>query len=221
MLTPIPDYVASALARLMTQYKAAPNLQGVIEAVLKPLNAFEQNLGDMDSVRYLPAAIGAQLDLIGRIVGIEREPGQSDAEYLLRIYAQIKINTSEGQPEQAIQVFQLFTGAPQVRLFEMFPARVQIASEYDPPNQAAIDTIINAVDRALPAGVATEGFVTYDPTSPFIYQGVLSPGSGYTSGKYSELHKHKFIFGYGGGTNTLIRGYGAQEDQLVGGGYTP
>lgn len=221
MITPIPDHVQAALDRLITQYKGATNLQGIITAIVKPLNDLEAGIQEMDTLRYLPDAVGAQLDLIGRIVGIEREPGQSDGDYLLRIYAQIKINTSEGQPEQAIQVFQLFTGAAQVRLFEMFPARVQIQSAYSPPDQATADVIINAVDRTLPAGVATEGFVSYDPSVPFGYQGILMPNAGYGTGKYATLHKHRFRFGYGGGTNDKLRGYGAPNDQIVGGSYTP
>ncbi len=205
MFNPIPDHVAAALKRLINQYRGATNLQGVLTAIIEPLNGIETVLGDMNTLRYLPDAFGAQLDLIGRIVGLPRPPGMGDAQYLLELYGQIKINTSQGQPEQAIQVFQLFTGAGQVRLFEFFPARVQIQSAYVPPDQNTVDTIIKAVDDSLPAGVATEGFVTYDATSPFTYSGVLSPSGGYTVGKYASLNRNKFPFGYKK-SNPSIRG---------------
>lgn len=218
MFEPIPDHVEAALKRLITQYRGATNLNYLLQAIIQPLNDVESALSDMNTLRYLPAAFGAQLDLIGKIVGLSRPPGMGDAQYLLELYGQIKINTSEGQPEQAIQVFQLFTGADQVRLFEFFPARVQIQSSYVPPDQATTDTIINAVNNTLPAGIATEGFVSYDPVSPFGYAGVLSPSGGYTSGKYASLNRHKFPFGYAG-ANKTIKGYGSAKDPLVGGVY--
>lgn len=219
MFTPVPDHVAAGLARLITEYKGATRLQKLLTALILPLNGIEQNLTDMNIFRYLPDAFGAQLDLIGRIVGLRRPAGMGDAEYILQLYGQIKINTSQGQPEQAIQVFQLFSGASQVRLFEWFPARIQLQSAYLPPDQNTVDTIINAVDAAMPAGVATEGFVSYDPTEPFTYQGVVAPSAGYSTGKYGRLHRHLYAFGYQG-VNSAIKGYGAQEDPLVGGVYT-
>lgn len=219
MFNPIPNYVAAALSRLITQYKTAINLQNLLTAIVQPLDGIEGALTEMNTLRYLPDAVGAQLDLIGRIVGLPRPPGLSDEQYLLELYGQIKINTSQGQPEQAIQVFQLFTGATQVRLFEWYPARVQIQSAYIPPDQAAVDTIIAAVDATLPAGVATEGFVSYDASTPFGYAGVLTPGSGYTTGKYANLNRNKAPFAYKG-VNPTFRGYGAIEDPLVGGVYT-
>lgn len=219
MFTPIPSYVAAALTRLITEYKGASNLQKLLTALILPLDGIEGALTDMNMLRYLPGAFGAQLDLIGRIVGLKRPAGMADAQYILELYGQIKINTSQGQPEQAIQVFQLFSGASQVRLFEFFPARIQLQSAYSPPDQMTVDTIINAVDAAMPAGVPTEGFVTYDPVIPFVYAGVLSPAAGYGTGKYATLNRHKYLFGYAG-VNPAIKGYGAKEDPLVGGVYT-
>lgn len=56
--------------------------------------------------RLLPNASGAQLDMIGRIVGRGRS-GLSDADYFIAIRAQIRINRSCGTPEDMIDVTRL------------------------------------------------------------------------------------------------------------------
>lgn len=217
--------VAEALARLLSQYQGSTKLQALISAFVQPIQDAEVALTGMNILRYLPSAQGAQLDLIGRIVGIPRPPGASDATYLNDIYGQIKINTSQGQPEQAIQTFQLFTGATLVLLFEEFPAQVIINSEYLPPDQATANTLFAILDEVLPAGVRPDEIVAFDPTDAFAYAGAL-PGQGYgtvsdasVGGKYPVLFTEKMDFAYAG-DDTSAAGYGTRADPLVGGVYT-
>lgn len=178
----------------------------------------------MNTLRYLPNAQGAQLDVIGIIVGEPRPPGTSDADYINLIYGRIKINTSQGQPEYAIQTFQLFTGAPQVILYEGRGC-VLLESIWVPPNQAAVDSLINILLEVLPAGVRADGIVAYDPTDAFAYAGTL-PGQGYgtvsdpsVGGKYPTLYQfHGGGFAYAG-DDVAGLGYGSIHDPLVGGIY--
>jgi hypothetical protein len=225
MFTTIPNHVQQALARLVTQYQNSPNLQSLLSGIVTPCQDIENALVDMNNLRYLPDATGAQLDVIGVIVGLARTQGQSDASYILDLYGQIKVNTSEGQPEQAIQAFLLFTGAPYVLLYETHLASLFFNSIYTPSDQSAADMLIETMEEVTPAGVRVEGFVSFDPSEAFSYDGPL-PGAGYgdagdptVGGKYGR--GYQYIgggFAYAGDDPTGL-GYGSEVDPLVGGCY--
>ena len=183
MFAPITTHVQDAVARLITQYKNSPNIIGVITVFAQQIQVIENALINMNILRYLNGASGVQLDNIGSIVGIARTTGQTDAQYINDIFAQIKINTSDGQPEQVIQTFQLFTGTAQVRLFEFFPGEVLIESEYYPPDIPTVNSLFAILDEVLAAGVAAVGVVCYDSVAPFAYRVSDSPGVGYGTNK--------------------------------------
>ena len=58
--------------------------------------------------RVVGVAVGAQLDVLGRIVG-EARLGDPDANYRLRIKAGILLNVSSGTPEELLAIFRLLT----------------------------------------------------------------------------------------------------------------
>lgn len=224
MFSNIPNHVQQALKRLLTQYQNAPVLQGFLTAIINPIQTIEDELGVMNTARYLPAAVGNQLDIIGSIVGIKRPAGMPDDQYLLEIYGQIKINVSEGQPEQIIQAYELFTSVPFVILTEFHNASLIVASTYAPPDQKTVDRLILTIKKAAPAGVRVDGLITFDADMAFAYDGDL-PGFGYddgtqtVGGKYADLHQ--FIgggFAYDGDDSSGL-GYGTQDDPLAGGAY--
>lgn len=223
MFTPIPNHVQQALSRLLQQYSKAVNIQGVLTAIISPLQLIESTLTDMNNLRYLSGAFGAQLDVIGVIVGIAREVGQSDADYLNAILGQISLNFSDGQPEEAIGAFNFLTGSTFTILVE-FVAAIMLESAWVPPNQATIDRVISNLTLGTPAGVRVDGIVSFDPTNAFTYDGNL-PGGGYDDGsqtiggKYATLYQ--FIgggFAYDGDDISGL-GYGSLQDALVGGAY--
>lgn len=224
MFDPITNHVQAALARLLSRYVDADNLKNFITALVNPVQDIEGVLSDLNTLRMLSAATGKQLDNIGTIVGLARPPGATDAQYRNDLYAEIKINVSEGQPEQAIQTYQLFTAATLVILAEFFPAEVMIESDYLPPNQAAVDNLLQILNEVLPAGVRPMGIVTFDSMDAFAYDGSL-PGVGYGSasdptvgGMYPILFVRNTFFAYDGNDPTQA-GYGTVLDPLVGGQY--
>lgn len=196
MFNPIIDHVQKALARLLTQYQGATRLQSLLTAMIDPIQEIEDVLQSMNIDRYLAAAVGVQLDNIGDIVGLPRPTGMGDEQYRLHLYGQIKVNTSEGQPEQLIQIYQLLTQAVIVLLFEEFPAEFIIASDYTPPDQATTDDLIDIVKSAAPAGVRNGGIIAFSLNHRFAYAGrLVSQGYGTVSdplqgGGYGGLHRH-------------------------------
>lgn len=225
--TPVPDYVVAALARLISQYQQKPNIAGLLGALVSPLNDLELAATQLNTLRQLLTATGQNLDNIGKILGLARFPGDSDSIYRNKLIAQVKINTSQGQPEFAIQTFQLFTMALQVLLFEFFPGSIIMESDYIPPDQATVDLLLNILNEVLPAGVRPYGIVSFDPVSSFAYNGPLQ-GQGYGAngdpstggGKYAHLYTRNTFFQYAG-VDPTGGGYGSSIDPLVGGRYAP
>lgn len=184
MFIAITTHITDALARLITQYKQALNLQNLITAIVTPIQTIENALAAMNTLMYLPNATGAQLDQIGVIVGLARTAGQSDADYLIALYEQITINIAEGQPETLIQIFVFLTAITPAYMFEFFPGDVVFESMYQPPNQDNANSIIGVLQAAAPAGVSVGGIVTLPTTAPFRYAGLL-PSAGYGAVGYA------------------------------------
>ncbi len=67
------DHEAQAMSRLLAQFSEAPKLQGYIKALMSEANAIECAFIDVLAGRSLNTATGAQLDVIGEIVGQPRE----------------------------------------------------------------------------------------------------------------------------------------------------
>lgn len=225
MFPPISNHVEQAIARLMSQYADAQNLQGLIRSILGPVQTIEGVLADLNTLRMFSVATGQQLDNLGKIIGLARGPGDTDAIYRNKLYAEVKINTSQGQPEQAIQTFQLFTSATLVLLSEHFPAEITISSDVVFPTQDLVDQILDILDHVLPAGVRPDGIITFDPVMPFAYDGTL-PGFGYgdvidplIGGMYATIQTKNGFFQYAGDDITGL-GYGSSDDPLVGGWYS-
>lgn len=71
--TYISDHIARAKERLIEQYKGKLKIEGVVEAVIAPLQDIEDVLEQLKVERWIDSAIGVQLDKIGVIVGAARD----------------------------------------------------------------------------------------------------------------------------------------------------
>lgn len=193
-------------------------------AMVGPVQDIEDALTGMNVLRYLPNAQGVQLDHIGQLVGITRPPGTSDAVYLQLIYGQIKENTSQGQPEQVIQVFELFTQTPFVFYYEGHNAEFLVESIWEPADQAAVDALITILQNTAPAGVRCDGIVQFAGVMAFAYDGD-EPGLGYDDGSQTVGGEYAQLFEFLGpgfayaGDDPTGQGYGTLFDPLAGGAY--
>jgi hypothetical protein len=66
------DRVEEAIGLLIQQYKAKPNIASLIGALTSPMNEIEGVSNDLLLKRLLDTAEGAQLDVIGKIVVLDR-----------------------------------------------------------------------------------------------------------------------------------------------------
>lgn len=100
------DHVATALARLPSEYAEDANVIALVTALVTPAQALETALLALLTDRAVNTAVGAQLDQLGVIVGQGRA-GLSDADYRRYLRTKIKTNRSNATVEDLIDVVQL------------------------------------------------------------------------------------------------------------------
>lgn len=102
--TRISDYGLRALRRLIEQLKNKQTIGPVLLAVGVQVQAVEDALWQLLTERDIDSAVGAQLDVLGKIVN-EARGGTSDTDYRLRVRARILANRSTGTHEDIYRVF--------------------------------------------------------------------------------------------------------------------
>ncbi len=152
------DLAEEALERVVEQFKDQPNFEALVEALsAQAQSAHDAVLGTLNNT-VVADSEGAQLDGIGSIVGEERF-GRSDEDYRIAILARIRLNLSNGTPEDIIEIVRLVAGDVSVQLTETPPASfiVDILDALDPDVDPQI--VANFIADARPAGVG--GFLIY------------------------------------------------------------
>jgi hypothetical protein len=167
-LTISTEHVQTALSRLLYQFKDKPTFEAFITALIQQLQDAENAVSGMLYLRQVDTATGENLDILGRIVGQQRE-GRDDDSYRLWIKARIQINKSSGLTEEIYNVLKLITGFLDTGDFQIeertYPASFQLTIV---PGVGTIDIdsiyeIINlmrsaTVDFALTYHITDPGF---------------------------------------------------------------
>jgi hypothetical protein len=123
MFSRVTDHESEALARLPESLKDKSNFAALLGAVSGEIQTLEDLFYALYSDRLLETAVGAQLDVLGKIVGQERGSSADDAEYRLRIKARVKANKSSGSVKDILGVFLTLLGDLEgVRLEQLPPA---------------------------------------------------------------------------------------------------
>jgi len=135
--------------------------------------------------RWVPEAIGAQLDEMGEIVG-EPRLGRTDAEYRPAIELRISLNQSGGEPERIIEFLRRIAGADAVIYKEIWPAKIEIYVRGDIDESQA-----RRVRELVPAGVGTIYITESGGELPFGIkeEGALDPTD---RDGFGELGLHDF-----------------------------
>lgn len=120
MIPVVKNHEDQAFSRLLEQFKDKPNIEALLKGWMKGVQTTEDSLFDLLNNRSIQTAFGIQLDYIGKIVGIKRG-GRSDTSYREAIQLQILINTSEGTPDDILEILSLITNATIVKSFPHYP----------------------------------------------------------------------------------------------------
>lgn len=105
----IADHADRAVDRLAFQFRK-PNMEALIRAFCVPVQRLEDALWQLYTERFVDTAIGAQLDLIGKVVKQPRL-GYLDADYRRLVKARISVNKSNGTTNNLLRVARLVLGA--------------------------------------------------------------------------------------------------------------
>ena len=167
------NHVQQALDNLLTQFQGENAIEGFLTPFIEQVQILEDVGFELYLDRWAATAVGDQLDVLGRIVGRERE-GRNDDDYRLWISAQILINRSSGTANELLTVIQLITSnnITQITITEYEPATFVISinealGPYDPQVILAIIKLVKA------AGV--KAYLQYTPTEP-IFTFDIGPG---------------------------------------------
>ena len=122
VVVPEVDHAASSAARLAEQFKRSPNLLALLDSLAAQAQLMEQSLQDLLKLRSVATAFGAQLDVLGKIVGQPRL-GFSDTKYRTYIKAKMLLNTASATTPDIYAVFRaLLATTTTLQLEDQFPA---------------------------------------------------------------------------------------------------
>ena len=125
MIQKITNHVELAKQRLMSQYKNSPVINMILEVLMEQKQSLEDAAYDVYTLCHLDTAFGVQLDRIGDIAGIKRY-GLNDGDYRNRIYSQIILNCSNGEPETFITALKLIMDATDIKYDEAYVGKIRI-----------------------------------------------------------------------------------------------
>ena len=118
------DHTADGLAELLWQYDDKPRLRAFLSALLARVQSTELVAYAAMAGRGIYSAIGAQLDVLGKIVGQAR--GElTDDEYRLMILGRILVNRSSGTIPELVDLLELL-GVDAGALIDTYPVEVRV-----------------------------------------------------------------------------------------------
>jgi len=155
MIERLPLFYETFLKLLFEQYKESPKVLGMLEAFAAEFDLIDQALVEVaNEVLNIDAAVGAQLDMLGRVANIPRL-GRSDPLYRDDLLIAFQTKNS-GTPEQIIKAVKSLTNSTYTHFYPEFPAGFWVV--YD--GEGLTQDILNKI---APAGVqAMAGCILVD-----------------------------------------------------------
>ena len=136
---------------------------------------------DLTEQRSFSTGEGEQLDKLGTILGLRRQPGQNDADYSALLNVQITKNLSNGEAWRLIQIAGALTDGT-VKYSEHYPGRITINLDGTIANEELLATLLDKI-----AGGGIRLTAIKRPTPVFKYDQPPGSGHGYDIGKYSDV----------------------------------
>jgi len=132
---------------VLEQYRGSPNLLGLIRAVVEECaQPIEDSATALQDVLNVDTASGEWLDIIGKMVGVKRNDGESDDDFRKRVIVNSMENDA-GTPNNVIDVAKELSGDPAPQYLDEVPATFFVYT----PNGKALT--LSQVDKLAPAGV--------------------------------------------------------------------
>ena len=175
------DVVSVGLSRMLSQWKDKAVITGLFKSYLENIQVVENMWFQLLEERDIYTAIGEQLDVLGLIVGENRE-GRDDEEYRQALFNRIALNSSDGTPNKVLEILEVITLGENVNLFEHFPANIHYFTD-----GTTTSDITFIMDNASAAGVSVRvmtdvGNTSFIPAALIATQDILGLDGGNTMG---------------------------------------
>lgn len=115
------NHVTEGISYLLEQFKGLTNWPKVLTAFLDQIQDLEDMFADLINITNVDESEGDQQDVIGKIVGEERQ-GRSDANYTPFLKGRTLVNTSEGTSEDIIELLTVLNTDTVVEFIRLPPA---------------------------------------------------------------------------------------------------
>lgn len=221
----IPNFYDRCVALLASQFQirlpdgGRTNFQKMLFAISTMSQLINDQETLLQTMRYLNTAQGVQLDGIGQIVGLPRNPNETDANYRERLQFQIFVNGSSGTPEQVMRILAFLTRANKIWFFEAYPASYTMATDGlvfpNPPSD-----LVTAIQSASPAGVEFSAVIATYGTVPFVFSGDPFISPFFVAPNPNDiLELHQFQADPGTGPEDFFVNSGQTDNPDFGGGF--
>jgi len=132
------DHVASGIDLLIEQYRGRPRIEGLIAAMLGESQSVEDAFAELAIEGNVDTAAGAQLDILGRIVGQERL-ALDDETFRTFIRVRVRVNRSNGTPEDIHSIFRLlYPDVGDFQIVEYPPAAFELVMNVEPMHELSL-----------------------------------------------------------------------------------
>ena len=122
----VTDHEDQGVALLITQFRDKPLIEIMLRALLEQVQEAENALFALLIERTIDTAVGAQLDVIGKIVGQSRGTFDEDT-YRTFIRGRVLVNRSSGTTDQMVEIVNtLLPDGVSLRVKEYYPAAFQL-----------------------------------------------------------------------------------------------
>lgn len=223
-ITKILNHEQLAFSRFLEQWKNKPNMEKVVRALVGSYPEFETIFFDIqDKTLNIYEAVGAQLDVIGEIVGQERLDFDDDF-YRVLLLTRIGINISEGEPNSIISTAKILTNATFIHYMNLFGGEIAIGTD-GIIDLVTKDFLLLNLQKVIIGSFRLDYVATYEKDEAFAFAGVngsaAAKGFGTIAdanigGKFAKINVFSTNFSFAG-NNTSDGGFGTIYDPLVGG----
>ncbi len=155
------DHVARAIGVLLQQLRETARFPKLVEILVRPIQELEDVFWDLYTKRRLDTALGAQLDVIGRIVKEERA-GLGDEDYRALLRIKIRVLLSKGTGPNLIEIARLFLLSDDFTYDEHYPAAVEMTI-YEPTAAGRVGFLSRLLHKAKSGGVRIDVVDSTDP----------------------------------------------------------
>lgn len=183
----VTDHADVAASQLTEQFRNKTRIVSLCKSWVAQAQALEDQAYTLQVQRAIATATGANLDVLGALVGQPRE-GRTDQHYRLWIEGRVLVNKSRGKTPQLIAIAAKLCEGP-VELREYQPATFIMYSNSPIPGTDGVE-IAKMLKLAKAAGVAMQ-FVWFDVNYAFRFSPtgseVLSSAHGFGKGRLAAV----------------------------------